>query len=389
MNNKKLLVNIAVLVVALAIALAAGAEFRRMHEPDKIFTDNPGITSVKKLSDYNKNLLGTPGDTDIYVLDSGVPGGKALVYGGTHSNETAAVLNALTYIENAVVEQGTLYVIFQANQSAFTNTLPLRGQMSHMEFTLPDGSVRSIRMGSRLANPVHQWPDPNYRLNSSGRVLKQNEIAEIRNLNRNHPGMEQGYLVEMACYGLRNFIETEGIDFIFDGHEASPEFLRVNYLIAHDRAMNLGSTAILNASLDAMMEGNLDGYPFKVDLSGATSWGLSHRALGDNTAALATLFESLNPVMGFCHGKVDATLVKEGKSDNYVRITNMGRLSSGELTEAGSPIELRTAYQMEMSRQLLNALGELEPEMTITVTGLPTFTDMVTNGLEATLKSLK
>jgi hypothetical protein len=389
MKNKKLLVNIAVLVVALAIALVAGADFRKMHEPDKIYTGNPAITSVKKLSDYNNNLLNTAGDTDIYVLDSGVPGGKALIYGGTHSNETAAVMNALTYIENAVVEQGTLYVIFQANQSAFTNTLPLRAQMSHMNFTLPDGSVRSVRMGSRLANPVHQWPDPNYRLNSSGRVLKQNEIAEIRNLNRNHPGMEEGYLVEMVAYGIRNLIDTEGIDFIFDGHEASPEFLRVNYLIAHDRAMNLGSTAILNASLDAMMEGNMEGYPFKLDLSGATSWGLSHRALGDNTATLATLFESLNPVMGFCHGKVNEELVKEGKSDNYVKITDMGLLDSGELTDAGSPIELRTAYHMEISRQLLNAMGELDPAKTVTVTGLPTFTEMVSNGLESTLKPLE
>lgn len=389
MKSNQLWINIIVLLVAAAVVFGTGTEFKAMHQPDEIYTGNPAITSIKKLSDYNKNLLNTPADTDIYVIDSGVPGGKALVYGGTHSNETAAVINAITYIENAVVEQGTLYVIFQINQSAFSATLPLRGQMPYMEFTLPDSSVRKVRMGSRLTNPVHQWPDPNYRLNSSGRVLKQDEIAEIRNLNRNHPGMEEGYLTEMACYGLRKLIETEGIDLIFDGHEASAEFLRVNYLIAHNRAMDLGSTAILNASLDAMMEGNFDGYPFKVDLSGATSWGLSHRGLGDNTATLATLFESLNPVMGFCHEKVDEALVKDGKSDNYVKITNLGLLNSGELTESGSPIELRTAYHMEMSRQLINAMGELEPEKTITLTGLPSFTDMVSGGLESTLKSLK
>ncbi len=389
MKLNQLWINIIVLVVAAAVAFGAGSDFKAMQQPDEIYTGNPALTSIKKLSDYNKNLLDTPGDTDIYVLDSGVPGGKALIYGGTHSNETAAVLNAITYIENAEVKQGTLYVIFAANQSAFSATLPLRGQMAYMQFDLPDGSIRKVRMGSRLTNPVHQWPDPNYRLNSSGRVLKQNEIAEIRNLNRNHPGMQEGYLTEMICYGMRNLIDTEGIDLIYDGHEASSEFLRVNYLIAHNRAMNLGSTAILNASLDAMMEGNLDGYPFKVDLSGATSLGLSHRALGDTTDALATLFESLNPVMGFCHGKVDEALVKDGKSENYVKITDLGLLSSGELTPEGSPIEQRTGYHMEMSRQLIHAMGELDPEKTITVSGLPSFTDMVSDGLESTLKPLK
>lgn len=93
--------------------------------------------------------------------------------------------------------------------------------------------------------------------------------------------------------------------------------------------------------------------------------------------------------MGFCHGKVNEELVKEGKSDNYVKITDMGLLDSGELTDAGSPIELRTAYHMEISRQLLNAMGELDPAKTVTVTGLPTFTEMVSNGLEFTLKPLE
>jgi hypothetical protein len=171
-----------------------------------------------------------------------------------------------------------------------------------------------VRIGTRLANPVHQWPDPNYRLNTSGRMLQHGEIAEIRNLNRNHPGLEEGYLVEMVCYGIRKLVETENVDVLYDGHEASPEFRAVNFLIAHERAMDLGSAAILNANLDAMMEGNMDGYPFKLDRSGATSWGLSHRALGDNTNAMATLFESLNPVMGFCHDKVTEELVKDGIS---------------------------------------------------------------------------
>ncbi len=388
MNKNGLLRNIAVLVIAAVVAFVAGADFLRLHEKDNIYAGNPAITEVKKLSAYNENLLGTAGDTDVFVLDSGVPGGKALIYGGTHSNETAAVLSALTYIENAQVSQGTLYVIMQANQSAMSATIPLRAQMEHMTFTLPDGSIRQVRMGSRLTNPVDQWPDPNYRLNSSGRVLKHGEVAEIRNLNRNHPGMEKGYLTEMVAYGIRQLIVQESIDLVFDGHEASPEFARVNYVIAHERAMDLGSTGILNATLDAMISGNVEGYPFKIDLSGKASFGLSHRALGDNTKTFATLFETLNPVMGFCHDKVTEDLVKNGKSPNYARITELGLLNTGKMPANGSPIEQRTAYHMEISRQLISAMGELNQEKSVTVTGLPTYIDMVTSGLESTLKPL-
>ncbi len=389
MNTKHLLRNVVVLLAALVLGFLAGQEYYSLQQPDTFYTQNPALTKVSKLSEYNPNLKGTAGDTDIYVFDSGVPGGTALIYGGTHSNETAAVMNAITYIENVSITQGKLLVIPQANLSAFSATLPLRAQMGHMTFTLTDGSVRQVRMGSRLANPVHQWPDPNYRLNSSGRVLEHGEVAEIRNLNRNHPGMETGYLTEMVAYGIRRLVEMENVDLLYDGHEASPEFLRVNYLIAHERAMALGNTAILNANLDAMMEGNMDGYPFAIDLSGPTSWGLSHRALGDNTETMATLFESLNPVMGFCHEKVTEALVKDGISPNYVHITNLGLLNSGEMTDAGSPIEQRAGYHMEMSRQLLNAMGELNPEKAVTISGLPTFQDLTANGFEGILKPLQ
>lgn len=385
--QKQMLRNALILAVAAVVGTVAALDFLSLHQADRIYTANPAVTAVKKLSDYHPALRGTPADSDVYVLDSGKPGGRALIYGGTHANETAAVLNAVTYIENAKVEQGTLYVIFQANLSAFSATLPLRAQMDHMRFTLPDGSVRTIRLGARLANPVHQWPDPNYRFNSSGRVLEHGESAEIRNLNRNHPGMAQGYLTEMACFGLRCLIESEGIDLIYDGHEASPEFWRVNYLIAHQRAMDVGSTAILNASLDAAMEG-LGNYPFAIDLSGPTSWGLSHRALGDTTQTMATLFESLNPAMGFCHERVDEALVKGGVSANYQAITKLGVLSSGEMPPQGSPIELRTAYHLEMSRHLLGAMGELDLQKAITVSGLPTYAQMVEGGLESTLKPI-
>lgn len=382
MKNRLLLGKIAVLLAVAVVCFTAGGEFLAQQKDDVLYTENPNLTGTLRLSEYNPNLKGTGADVDIYVFDSGVPGGKGLVYGGTHPNEPSAVLSAVTYLENAKCEAGTLYVIVRANNSGFSHTQPLRGQMNKLTFTLADGTAREFRLGTRISNPVHQWPDPNYRLNRSGRELMHDEIAEIRNLNRNHPGVEDGYLTEMACNAIYNFIRTEGIDFIVDGHEAGAESVKlVNYLVVHEKAMPLGSSAVMNCVLN--------GYPYKMEISGQTSYGLSHRGLGDSTDALCTLFETCNPVMGCYHDKVTERIVKEGISDNYLAMHRAGLFpNSYAYDETGSPIEKRAAYQMVISSEVIRTFSEMYPDKKVVVTGLPDPQVMIEKGLEYTLKPL-
>lgn len=382
MKNKNLIQRIAVLLVVALVCVVTGREYWGQLQPDEFYTENPNITKVIKLSDYNENLKGTYNDVDIYVFDSGVPGGKALIYGGTHTNEVGSLLSAVTYLENAKCEAGTLYVMVHANNSGYSHTQPLAGQLHTMRFELPDGSVREFRTGTRISNPVHQWPDPNYRLNSSGRMLNHEEIAEIRNLNRNHPGAEDGYLTEMTCWAIYNMINTEGIDLIYDGHEAGATSTKlVNFLVVHERALTLGSTAVTNCLINNL--------PMKLEVSGQTSYGLSHRGLGDNTDALCTLFETCNPAMGAHHEKMDEKLFKDGKSANYVAMMEAGVMNNAfEFTEEGWPVEKRTAYHMQMSQEVLNTFDSLYPDKPIKVSGLPDANFMLENGLEATLKSV-
>jgi len=381
MKNNQLIKNIAVLIVVAVICVISGGMFLAQQEPDVLYTGNPNITKVVKLSDYNPNLKGTANDVDIYVFDSGVPGGKALIYGGTHTNEVGSMLSAVTYLENAKCEAGTLYVMVHANNSGYSHTQPLAGQLHTMRFELPDGSVREFRTGTRISNPVHQWPDPNYRLNTSGRMLNHEEISEIRNLNRNHPGVKDGYLTEATNYAIYNMIVTEGIDFIYDGHEAGGESTNlVNTLVVHENAVPLGSTAITNCMINNL--------PFKMEFSGKTSYGLSHRGLGDNTNALCTLFETVNGTMGSYHDKMSEALYKDGISPNYVTLQRNGYYTTYEYPETGFPIEKRTAYHMAMSLEVINSFNILYPDKPILVTGMPDPNYMIENGLEATLKSL-
>ena len=68
-------------LLAAAIIVYLGFSFSAMKEDQPIYP-GPGVTEVKMLSDYNPALKGTNGDTEIYVLDSGVPGASILVLGG-------------------------------------------------------------------------------------------------------------------------------------------------------------------------------------------------------------------------------------------------------------------------------------------------------------------
>lgn len=382
MKNKQSVINIAVLVVVALLCTITGVQYKSLQTPDPINTSNPGITEIKMLSDYSPGLKGTASDVEVYVLKGEKPGGSLLILGGTHPNEIAGMFSAVTYIENAKVTAGTVYVIPRANNSGFTHTAPLWAGMPKVDFTLSDGSVREFRVGTRLTNPVHQWPDYNYYNGASGRVLKTGEVAEMRNLNRNHPGNVNGTLTEKANYGIFNLINSEKVDIVYDAHEAGPAFLRVNYMIAHDRAMPLASSAMMNA--------NIEGFDlFKVDLSGKTSYGLSHRALGDNTEVFATLFETNNPAQGMLRGKLTRELVLEGKNANDVEITKRGLMSSGEVTEEGNSIEQRTGYHMVAARELANAFSEMYPNKPITITGMPSYDDLIGKGLNNILKPIK
>ena len=186
----------------------------------------------------------------------------------------------------------------------------------------------------------------------------------------------------MVCYAIYNFIQTENIDVIYDGHEAGGESVTlVNTLVVHENAMPLGSAAVMNCVMNNL--------PFKMEISGQTSYGLSHRGLGDNTNALCTLFETCNPAMGGYHDKMDETLFKDGISPNYVALHAAGMFpNSFTFDETGWPVEKRTAYHMSMSAEIINAFDQMYPDKPLKISGLPDPNFMVENGLEATLKSL-
>ena len=376
--------NIVVIAVALLFAILASVDFLAMHKAEPI-AENPNVTEIRTLSEYCSGLKGTALDTEIYILDSGVPGGDMLILGGTHPNESASPVAAIAMAENFKCTKGRLFIIPWTNKSGFTHTSPLDGMQDFFDIVLDDGSVRTFRVGNRLTNPVDQWPDYTYYMGSSGRELVGTEIAEIRNVDRLYYGNESGVLTEMVCAGIYNLINREGIDLTMDMHEGSPEFLYLDCTMVNMKADNQKAMSIAQSMALDMQFDDLD---MRAEYSGVKSYGLSHRSLGDNTASMMTLMETYNPSMGPLHGKMDDDLIINGNEPMYYQAHLNGYIYF-DVPENGYPLVERVARHVVCVTYLANAFSQEYPDKAISFEGLGGYSDMVSAGLGKILKPVE
>lgn len=375
--------NIIVIAVALLFAIPASIDFVRMHKAEPI-AKNPNITEVRMLSEYCSGLKGTDLDTEVYVFDSGVPGGTMLILGGTHPNESAGLVAAIAMVENLKVSQGRVFILPWTNKSGFTHTSPLDGMQDLFSITLDDGSVRTFRVGNRLTNPVDQWPDFTFYEGTSGRKLVGTETAEIRNVNRLYYGNETGVLTEMVCSGIFNLIQREDVNLTMDMHEGSPEFLYLDCTMVNQKADN--STAMSIASAMAL-DMQFDDLDMRAEYSGVTSYGLSHRSLGDNTKSMMTLMETYNPSMGPLHGKMDDDLIINGNEPNYYKAHLDGYIYF-KVPENGYPLIERVARHITCICYLAEEYSSVYKDKPIVFDCLGSYNDIVNAGLGKILKSV-
>ena len=380
---KSYIKNIVVLVVTIIIAVIASMDFLSMHKNEEI-AQNPSITEIKMLSQYSPRLKGTSLDTEVYFFDSGIEGGTFLILGGTHPNETAGLVAATALIENISVEEGRVIIIPRTNNGGFTHTSPFDGMQDFFTLTLEDGTERTFRVGNRLTNPVHQWPDMNYYEGTSGRTIYGTENAEVRNVNRLYYGTEDGVLTEQVCYGIYNLINEENVSITMDMHEGSPEFLYLDCTMVN---MKRDNTTAMSIASDMALSMNFDDLDMRAEYSGVTSYGLSHRSLGDNTDSMMTLMETYNPSMGPLHGKMDDDLIIYGNEPNYYEAHKDGYIYF-DVPEDGYPLIERVARHMTCIRYLSEAFTWEYPEMAITISGIPEYQEIVEGGFDLILKPL-
>ncbi len=350
------------LLVALTVAGITGKNFLDVRKPD-VIKPGPGVTEVKKLSDYFPEIANSRADTDIYVMKGNKPGGTMLVLGGTHPNEPSGYLSAVTFVESGIPEEGTVFVIPRSNNSAFTHNDAQEGSPQYLHFTTKSGE-RQFRYGSRATNPIDQWPDPDVYVHvASGQRLSG---SETRNLNRAYPGRPDGTFTEKVAYAIVQLIKTEKIDLTFDLHEASPEYPVIDATVAHEKSMSVASVGVIELQ---MQDIRMSLEPSPVNLH-----GLTHRELGDYTETTPLLMETANASQGRLRGATSEYLALTGKDKYYIKAQNLG-FTYVPYDENGHPIEERVGRHLQGLQEYAKAFSTLNPDKKISFDA-PTYQDL-------------
>lgn len=360
-------------VFVIAAVVYLGIVFSSAREKEPIYPGE-GVTSVRMLSDWYPELKGTNGDTEVYILDSGVPGASMLVLGGTHPNEPSGFISAVMLVEYCRPKAGTLYVIPRANNSAFTCTDPQ--EAAPMKYYIDtDGGTRWFRFGSRATNPIDQWPDSEVYVHaSSGQKLSG---SETRNLNRAYPGNEGGTFTEKVAYGITSLILSEGIDITVDLHEASPEYTTVNAIVAHEAALDLAALTLWDVEED---------FQITLEKSPTNLHGLTHRELGDFTDTMALLMETANASQGRLHGRIDSDLVVTGKDKFYTRAAAYGAVTV-PYDDSGISLSERCARHLTCIVHFADEYKFAGDGRVLDLGDMPTYRQILANGIGHYLNS--
>jgi hypothetical protein len=92
------------------------------------------------------------------------------------------------------------------------------------------------------------------------------------------------------------------------------------------------------------------------------------------------LMETPNPIEGRFHGPVTNDLVVKGQDSNYVKAGKMKRLFV-PMDENGWPLSLRIARHLKGIQEIINAYNELYPEKKVVVENIPSYDELVKQGV--------
>jgi hypothetical protein len=360
--------SILILISTIIIMFIAAMYFLSQHQKEPI-VKGPGVTKVEKLSKYFAGIKDSPGDTDVYFLEGEKPGGTVFLFGGCHNNEPAGLISAVLLIENAIVKEGRLIVIPRVNESGATHTDPSDGVPSRFHIKTEWGS-RWFRFGSRLTNPIHQWPDPEVYVHyPSGQKLSD---IDARDLNRAYPGRANGLFIQKVAFAIVELVRKENIDLTIDLHEARPMSPIVNVIVAPEKSQSIAALATIDLELE--------GVKIRLEPSPEKMRGISHRELADHTETIPMLMETPNPIMDKLHGRADEALILTGKDEFFLKAYSKGLLFV-PYDKNGLPLEMRVGRHVTSFLKITNIFSDFNPDKKIVIENLPDFTTIQEKGV--------
>jgi len=361
----------AVLIIITAAVMAIGGFqlYSHRHYMTTIIA-GPGVTKVTKLSEFFKGLKGTTADTNVFFLEGKEEGGKIFIIANTHSNEPAAILTALIFLENAIVDKGTLIIIPQFNNSGGCNTKPGDGYPLYFEIPTEWGN-KKFRMGNRNASPLDQWPDPDVYIHYPDRQLLS--YLDVRNTNRTWPGRPNGPLMEQVTYGAMQIMRQEKVDIAIDIHGAETMFPVTNCIVAPEKAMRIATMTSLTVKAR-------EGFDNHVEPSPRGFRGLSHREIGDYSDALPFLLEAPTPFLDQPTGPKSVDFLLDGKDPFLLKLSKKRKLFV-PYDESGWPMDKRVGQHCSVILEIIRQYSKKFPDKQIKIRNIPRYAEVVINGV--------
>ena len=363
-------IKVLLAVVVIAIMIISGVQFYEHRHHQLPIVAGPGVTKVVKLSDYCESLKGTMGDTNVFFLEGKEEGGKMLLMANTHSNEPAALLTALVFLENGVVDKGTLIIIPQFNNSGSRNTKPGDGYPLFFEIPTEWGS-KTFRMGNRNAAPLDQWPDPGVYVHYPDKQLLS--FLDARNTNRTWPGRPDGLLMERVTFAAMQLMRKEKVDMAVDIHGAETMFPVTNCIVAPDKSIRI-------ATMTTLMVHAMEGFENHVEPSPKGFRGLSHREIADFSDTMPFLLEAPLPFLDQPTGPKTIDLLLDGKDPFLLSLSKQKKLFV-PYDESGWPMEKRVGQHCSVILEIMNQFSRKHNDRAIRVSHVPRYAEVLEKGV--------
>ncbi len=241
------------------------------------------------------------------------------------------MLAAIIFIENAVVEKGTLYIIPFFNNSGSRNTRPGDGYPLYFDVRDGLGPAVAFRLGNRDASPLDQWPDP-------GRLhpLPGPPAPVLHRCPQCQPDLARpagGPLMERVTFGAMEIMRREKVDVAVDIHGAETMFPVTNCIVAPEKSVKIATLAALTVKAT-------EGFENHVEPSPAGFRGLSHREIGDYSGP-AVPPRSPHPLPRPADGAEDDQASPRRQGPVPSQPGRRRRSSSSPMTSRGWPLEKR------------------------------------------------
>ena len=374
--RKRRVFKIVVLAVMAFFAFLSSLCFVRERTSYDTFVPSSSYSYTVRLSDYDSSLLGTKMDAPVFVFDSGIKGADVFIMGGTHPNESGGILSAIIIMENIELESGRVFVLPVANMSAYLNTLPGYGYPEYYTLQTEWGE-KSFKVGSRVASPLDQWPDPPFYVHyPSGQRLS---YEEARNINRTFPGRRNGSPLERASNAIMTLLEKEGIDYAFDLHEASVTYPVNLDIVAPEISFDIAYLSAL------MLEEK--GISLRVEATSSSNKGYTHSEWARVEGVHPFLIEVPTPFIDRTPGAMTGKMIVSGKDEFLYKVAEYG-YSGVDYPEDGISISERVAIHVATIDKCLEIAGQFNPDNAIEIK-LPSYEEIKEKGVGSFLHEEK